>query len=94
MVIGLGRFPQTKGISHPLPFSVKKLRYFDKYEIDELTYLRRSPGVAAIHPRVREREMGSDAKVYTLKEVSQHNTNKDCWLVIGGKVFLDLILDP
>ncbi|KAL0459902.1 UNVERIFIED_CONTAM: cytochrome [Sesamum latifolium] len=27
------------------------------------------------------------AKVFTLAEVSEHNTNKDCWLVIGGKVY-------
>ncbi|KAK4440466.1 cytochrome [Sesamum alatum] len=27
------------------------------------------------------------AKVFTLAEVSEHNTNKDCWLVIAGKVY-------
>ncbi|KAL3633331.1 hypothetical protein CASFOL_022858 [Castilleja foliolosa] len=27
------------------------------------------------------------AKVFTLPEVSQHNTSKDCWLVISGKVY-------
>ncbi|KAH0739675.1 hypothetical protein KY290_038380 [Solanum tuberosum] len=27
------------------------------------------------------------AKVYTLAEVSQHNSAKDCWLVISGKVY-------
>ncbi|KAG6414651.1 hypothetical protein SASPL_122024 [Salvia splendens] len=27
------------------------------------------------------------AKVYTLAEVSEHNNSKDCWLVVGGKVY-------
>lgn len=27
------------------------------------------------------------SKVFTLAEVSQHSTNKDCWLLIDGKVF-------
>ncbi|GFP96111.1 cytochrome b5 [Phtheirospermum japonicum] len=27
------------------------------------------------------------AKVFTLSEVSEHNTSKDCWLVISGKVY-------
>ncbi|XP_050208259.1 cytochrome b5-like [Mercurialis annua] len=31
--------------------------------------------------------MGSQGKVYTLAEVSEHNTPKDCWLVIEGKIF-------
>uniref|UniRef100_A0A0C9QWS3 TSA: Wollemia nobilis Ref_Wollemi_Transcript_3290_1186 transcribed RNA sequence n=1 Tax=Wollemia nobilis TaxID=56998 RepID=A0A0C9QWS3_9CONI len=31
--------------------------------------------------------MASDSKVYSLGEVAQHNDNKDCWLVIAGKVY-------
>lgn len=51
---------------------------------------------ASVSPRLRsssregEREMGSDAKVYTLAEVSAHNTPQDCWLVVNGKVGIHL----
>ncbi|XP_030937070.1 cytochrome b5 [Quercus lobata] len=30
---------------------------------------------------------GGERKVYTLAQVSEHNTPKDCWLVIEGRVF-------
>ncbi|CAH9050803.1 unnamed protein product [Cuscuta epithymum] len=28
-----------------------------------------------------------DSKVYSLAEISEHNHNKDCWLLIGGKIY-------
>ncbi|KAG5252189.1 hypothetical protein OIU76_008392 [Salix suchowensis] len=31
--------------------------------------------------------MGSDGKAFTLAEVSAHNSRKDCWLVIEGRVY-------
>ncbi|XP_050142119.1 cytochrome b5-like [Malus sylvestris] len=31
--------------------------------------------------------MGGDGKVFTLAQVSEHNTPKDCWLIISGKVY-------
>ncbi|KAI6674443.1 hypothetical protein NL676_002349 [Syzygium grande] len=31
--------------------------------------------------------MGSEIKVFTLAEVSEHGSPEDCWLVIEGKVY-------
>ncbi|XVE81377.1 hypothetical protein DITRI_Ditri15bG0058700 [Diplodiscus trichospermus] len=31
--------------------------------------------------------MGGARKVFTLAQVSEHNTPKDCWLIINGKVY-------
>ncbi|KAI3879648.1 hypothetical protein MKX03_004408 [Papaver bracteatum] len=30
---------------------------------------------------------GDDKVVFTLAQVSEHNQPKDCWLIIGGKVY-------
>ncbi|MBA0768298.1 hypothetical protein Gotri_017107 [Gossypium trilobum] len=34
--------------------------------------------------------MVGDGKVFTLAQVSEHKTPKDCWLIINGKVFFSL----
>ncbi|CAO2839899.1 unnamed protein product [Amaranthus hypochondriacus] len=31
--------------------------------------------------------MGDETKLFTLSQVSEHNSSKDCWLVISGKVY-------
>ncbi|KAL5702678.1 Cytochrome b5 isoform B [Ranunculus cassubicifolius] len=31
--------------------------------------------------------MGDAAKIFTLSQVSEHNSAKDCWLIIFGKVY-------
>ncbi|KAF8031587.1 hypothetical protein BT93_D0721 [Corymbia citriodora subsp. variegata] len=31
--------------------------------------------------------MGSGSKVFTLAEVAEHNSPKDCWLIVEGKVY-------
>ncbi|KAA3454721.1 cytochrome b5-like [Gossypium australe] len=33
------------------------------------------------------RKMVGDGKMFTLAQVSEHNTPKDCWLIINGKVY-------
>uniref|UniRef100_A0A9I9CNU5 Cytochrome b5 heme-binding domain-containing protein n=1 Tax=Cucumis melo TaxID=3656 RepID=A0A9I9CNU5_CUCME len=36
--------------------------------------------------------MGSGEKVFTLKEVAEHNNHKDCWLIISGKICRSSVL--
>ncbi|URE04173.1 cytochrome [Musa troglodytarum] len=44
--------------------------------------------VGAEREREREREKREEmGKIYTLAEVLTHNSPKDCWLIINGKVF-------
>ncbi|KAH7296228.1 hypothetical protein KP509_26G014600 [Ceratopteris richardii] len=31
--------------------------------------------------------MADETKIFTLEQVSQHSTSKDCWLIISGKVY-------
>ncbi|XP_038891897.1 cytochrome b5-like [Benincasa hispida] len=38
-------------------------------------------------PPIQFHEMGSGEKVFSLKEVAEHNNHKDCWLIISGKVY-------
>ncbi|XP_039055391.1 cytochrome b5-like [Hibiscus syriacus] len=37
--------------------------------------------------------MGGDEKIFTLAQVSEHNSPKDCWLVINGKVDVTNLLE-
>lgn len=32
--------------------------------------------------------MGGDGKLFSLSQLSQHNTSTDCWLLIDGKVYI------
>jgi len=40
----------------------------------------------SIKRKLRNKEMGGDAKVFTFEDVTVHNKPKDCWLIINGKV--------
>ena len=34
------------------------------------------------------------SKVFTLEDVAKHNSKEDCWLIIGGKVYISLYPSP
>lgn len=40
----------------------------------------------SIKIKLRNKEMGGDAKVFAFEDVTVHNKSKDCWLIINGKV--------
>ena len=39
----------------------------------------------------KEKMGGGERKVYTLAQISEHNSRKDCWLVIEGRVCMYVI---
>jgi hypothetical protein len=42
--------------------------------------------------RERERAMPTIEKLYSMKEVAEHNSADDCWIVVDGKVLSLVIL--